>query len=762
MKSYDAFISYSHAKDKAIAQALQSVVQDIGRPWWKRRALRIFRDDSSLAATPHLWYEIQASLNASRYLVLLASPEAGASPWVNKEVEHWLAAKGAQSLLIALTAGDLTWDAAANNFAVGADCALPPALIGRFAAEPKWVDLRGYRDGDERASKKNPDFLTRAADLAAAIHGLPKEDLLSNELRQQRRALATAWTAAAGLAVLTVTALWQAYVADQERARVELVLSKGARTANTLVGDLAERFRSQKNIPQKFIVDVLVEARRLVDDLSATGGQRSDLVALRGRALAELSKTLRIQGRTTEALRDAEGAVAAFRDLVVREPEVTDWYLALSTSLDRLGDNSFDAGRHADAERAYREALELLERHAKGAPAATIENIAVGQEKIAELLQLQGRTDDAIDLLQKSLAAREQLARTEPDRIELTRAVNVSHGKLADALWGQGRLDAAETHQKSRVASAERLAALHPDDTALQRELGQAYRGLAVVLAERGQMSDWEPLSLKDIAIFKSLVASDPDRSDWRFEYVAATEQLGSALLKAGRSGDALTNLRESLEAAKTLAEKDTGQPAAQHTLALAHKKTGDAMRATGDPAGAADAYRTSLAIGLRLPPFPATPARWQLDIEQNFQVLCDALLELDQTAASVEIAEDRVKHFESLDRDHPQRDDLVAQALGGVAWYALIDGAYDKALAAAQSAASLRPGKTWIHLNKAHALMLSGQREAALETYLAHKSDMVSPSLSWTDAIRLDFATLRKAGRISTIMEEVEAKLRL
>jgi hypothetical protein len=51
---YDAFISYSHAKDKPIAAALQSVVQKLGKPWYRRRALRVFRDDTSLSGTPSL------------------------------------------------------------------------------------------------------------------------------------------------------------------------------------------------------------------------------------------------------------------------------------------------------------------------------------------------------------------------------------------------------------------------------------------------------------------------------------------------------------------------------------------------------------------------------------------------------------------------------------------------------------------------------------------------------------------------------------
>jgi hypothetical protein len=58
MALYDAFISYSHVKDKPIASALQSAIQRLGKPWYQRRGLRVFRDDTSLSATPSLWPSI--------------------------------------------------------------------------------------------------------------------------------------------------------------------------------------------------------------------------------------------------------------------------------------------------------------------------------------------------------------------------------------------------------------------------------------------------------------------------------------------------------------------------------------------------------------------------------------------------------------------------------------------------------------------------------------------------------------------------------
>src|SRR6187549_1118921 len=128
MALYDAFISYSHAKDKPIAAALQSVVQRLGKSWYQRRALRVFRDDTSLSATPHLWPSIEAALGQSRYLILLASPEAARSHWIAKEVDYWLTHKSPDTLFIGLTDGKLAWDVKKGDFKWPAKAPLPKEL----------------------------------------------------------------------------------------------------------------------------------------------------------------------------------------------------------------------------------------------------------------------------------------------------------------------------------------------------------------------------------------------------------------------------------------------------------------------------------------------------------------------------------------------------------------------------------------------------------------------------------------------------------
>src|SRR4051794_27616722 len=103
--SYDAFLSYGHAASGRLAPAVQHALQSLGKPWYRRRALRVFRDRTSLTATPQLWSTIEAAMSSSRYFILLASPEAARSRWVDREAVWWREHRSAESLLVVLTSG---------------------------------------------------------------------------------------------------------------------------------------------------------------------------------------------------------------------------------------------------------------------------------------------------------------------------------------------------------------------------------------------------------------------------------------------------------------------------------------------------------------------------------------------------------------------------------------------------------------------------------------------------------------------------------
>src|SRR3954468_24345168 len=106
---YAAFISYSRAVDGKLAPALQAGLHGFARPWFRLRALRVFQDDASLSANPGLWSSIEQALQRSEFFILLASPQAADSPWVEREAAYWLQHKSPATFLIVLTDGTLAW-----------------------------------------------------------------------------------------------------------------------------------------------------------------------------------------------------------------------------------------------------------------------------------------------------------------------------------------------------------------------------------------------------------------------------------------------------------------------------------------------------------------------------------------------------------------------------------------------------------------------------------------------------------------------------
>jgi hypothetical protein len=95
---FDGFVSYSHAADGQLAPAIQSALHRLARPWYRRRALHVFRDQTNLSAAPELWSHIEAALSQSSALILLASPEAARSKWVRRESQFWTARSGREAV----------------------------------------------------------------------------------------------------------------------------------------------------------------------------------------------------------------------------------------------------------------------------------------------------------------------------------------------------------------------------------------------------------------------------------------------------------------------------------------------------------------------------------------------------------------------------------------------------------------------------------------------------------------------------------------
>ena len=247
---YKGFISYSHAAQGALAPVLQSALQQFAKPFYRLRAIRVFRDETSLALTPGLWPTIQKALRDSEYFILIASPSSAASEWVQKEVGEWLRLNGGtpDKLLIVLAEGQLAWSAVANDFDWALTTALPENLRGTFQTEPFYLDFR-WATGSAQLSSRNPQFLRGVAKLASALGNIPLDTMIGEDVRQHRITRIVTTIAAGALVTLGVATSIAAYIAITQRdsavqqARIALAgrLAAQSQVAYGQQGDLLER-----------------------------------------------------------------------------------------------------------------------------------------------------------------------------------------------------------------------------------------------------------------------------------------------------------------------------------------------------------------------------------------------------------------------------------------------------------------------------------------------------------------------------------------
>jgi TIR domain-containing protein len=260
---YKAFISYSHAADGLLAPSLQAALQKFAKPFYKLRAVQVFRDQTDLSANPSLWSVIQNALDKSEFFFLLASPKSAGSKWVNREVEYWLEVKGGKfdKLFVILTEGELIWDGSIENFDLNKTTSLPDKLKDRFKDEPLYLDFRWARTTED-LSLRNPQFLDSIATLAAPLHGKSKSDLIGEDVRSYRifkMIVATVFL----LLVLTIVAGGAAFYTNRLRRKAEIERQQAEiqRQQAEIQGQRAEMQRREEEEQRRIAQEVAERTR---------------------------------------------------------------------------------------------------------------------------------------------------------------------------------------------------------------------------------------------------------------------------------------------------------------------------------------------------------------------------------------------------------------------------------------------------------------------------------------------------------------------
>jgi eukaryotic-like serine/threonine-protein kinase len=301
---YRAFLSYSHrdtAWGKWLHGALESYRIDkdlVGRQTPTGavpKTLRpIFRDREDFSAGPSLKEQTRAALEGSQFLVVICSPNAARSQYVNEEIRRYKALGRTSQVIPVIVDGnpgdpERECFPPALRFQVGPDGALTDER-----EEPIAADAQPQGDGKDIAKLK----------VVAGLLGLGLDEIVRRAERARRRRLRN-WVAA--LAVLTVTFAGLAAWADMQRRYAEQALDAGIRTANSLAIDLAMRFRNRAGVQSALVKYLLDQALLLQKKLNSFGRTTPDLQRSEARALLEISQTLMGTVRAPSLPRTAGG-----------------------------------------------------------------------------------------------------------------------------------------------------------------------------------------------------------------------------------------------------------------------------------------------------------------------------------------------------------------------------------------------------------------------------------------------------------------------
>lgn len=605
--TYRAFISYSH-RDKGWADWLHRSLEGyrlpaalVGRDSAfgpiPARLAPIFRDRDELSAASDLSAEISAALGASMFLVVVCSPAAAASRWVNEEIIAFKRLHGDARVRAIIVAGEpFSGDPSTECF--------PEALRHRFnaageitaePAEPIAADAREQGDGKKFALSK----------LVAGLTGCRLDELIQRE-QQRRNARMGALALGLGALVLVLSGLtWDAlrqrnaaraaqaeaqFQRDEAQSLVEFMLTDLRQRLDAVgrldvlesVGTrLSESYAKQELA--KLDPDALGRRARvqlLLGEIESSRGNLDTALAQYQQAAATTAELLQRDPRDAQRIYDhaqsvfwvghvawqrgdAGVAQAHFqqyhdyaRQLVAQDPANDDWQMELNYGLSNLGTLAMDQGDAAAAERHFHEALGV-----------------------------------AMALLQEA-----------PEDSERMVSAGISLAWLADALVRQTKLAEAKQIREDEIALYDQWLASHPDDAVAQGLLAAAKYRLAQTQLALGSVDAALGNARQAADIADALLALDGENIERVDRALLAHTVVGEAYLHLGQYPLAMESALKAIAVVPGTAQREVGEEqtrafdASQAKLVLAtlHQRLGQSAQARQLFAEVTENYRTS------------------------------------------------------------------------------------------------------------------------------------------------------------------------
>ena len=556
---YFAFLSYSH-QDQPLADWLEDQLEKFRVPRHlvgritdygavPRKLTPIFRDLKELPASDDLGTEIRAALLASRFLVVLCSPDAARSRWANAEIEAFKRAHPDGGIFAAILSGE---PFASDIPGREEEECLPQALRLKYdrrgrptakRAEPLAADLR------EPGEARRLGFLK----LVAGMLGVGLDDLVRrDDIRRQRRLAAVTAASIAGMVVTSGLAVTAITARDQARDQ--------RREAESLVGFMLGDLKGK------------LEPIGRLDALDGVGARvleyyhKQDTADLPDAALLQRSRALTLMADVANSRGDLDGALRLFHEAMAgtaeairRNPKDPQRLFDHAQNVFWTADIALRRGDSQGAERAFREYKTLATKMVALDP----DNMKWRMEtqyadaNLGILLFNQRRFGDSAVQFENALKTIEAISTADPGNSDYQKSLAESLAWLADAKANQGRIDEATALRERDVALLERLFAQSGGDVDFGQMLIPAHRTLARLYSMRGRLQPAIAQVREAIVHSQKLLDVEGTNSQWLDYSANARLDLAQYFILSGRNADAEKETATACGLARQLVAKD-------------------------------------------------------------------------------------------------------------------------------------------------------------------------------------------------------------
>lgn len=512
-RHYKAFISYSHG-DEAFARWLQRALEAYRPPKALRkshpdlpaRLYPIFRDRDELASASDLSDAIRKAMDDSDALVVICSPAARASRWVNEEVRRFRAMGRGDRIFCLMVAG--------SPDPASADCAFPAALLqdddGKVLHEPLAADVTAHGDSRRNAMLK----------IAAGLLNVGVDELKRRDAQRQ----AKFWSVvASGSLVIAALTVGLALYALGARREAEVRRAQAEKLISFMLGDLRKHLEP---IGKLALLDSVGD--QAMAYFAAIGEQGTEKEMLeRARALKQIGDVRFNQGQLEPALKAFRQALAQTRALHDANPGNNDYLFELGQAEFWVGYVAWQHGDLANAYQSMQRYMQYSRELSTRAPAD--ENyrleLSYAYGNLGSVALAQGRPGVALEEFRAGLSLAESLLAKSPGDYELAFNAADTQSWIGTTLLELGRL------RESRDEFAKAVEVMRPfHEKADDKRASYSYSRLLILQSEpdisRGEIDAARSALEEALAINRKLLENDPSNTTWLYNGLKAEASL--------------------------------------------------------------------------------------------------------------------------------------------------------------------------------------------------------------------------------------------